>query len=138
VRRTTFAAIVFALAAATATANAAAPTLVYRIDKVTAAVIRGHLVVSVSGAVRSGGWTLPRLHLKETHPSEGKADVIAFLATPPPHGAVVVEALLPITTTAVFPLHYAMKQVTVEAETNAVTATIAPPTPAPATPYRSP
>ncbi len=64
-RRIVLASLIFALAAATATAAEAAPALVFKVDKVTAAIIHGRLVVSATGAVKSGGWTQPRLHLKE-------------------------------------------------------------------------
>ena len=127
-RRTILAAAFLALAAATAPANAAAPVLVYKIDRVTAAIVRNHLVVSAMGAVTSGGWTLPRLHLKEFRVPESGTEVIEFLATPPVPGAVVIQALLPVSTTAVFPLpHYGTTQVKVLSESNSVTAPIAPP-----------
>jgi len=137
-RRSVFASLIFALAAATATAADASPLLVFKIDKVTAAIIRNHLVVSATGAVRSGGWTVPRLHLKDFHIPESDTEVIEFLATPPRTGEVVVQALLPVTATAVFPLpHYATVQVKVVSETNGVTAPIGPPQvrPASAKPY---
>jgi hypothetical protein len=139
-RSTAIAAIVFALAAVTATAAAAAPRLVYRVDKVTAAIVRGRLVVSVNGAVSSGGWTAPRLHLRELTAAEVNTETVEFLATPPPPDTVVIQALLPMTTTAVFPLpRYAVTQVKVESENNAVIAQITPEAPvAPAAPYRSP
>jgi len=127
-RRTVLASLIFALAAATATAAAAAPQLIVKVDKVTAAIIRNHLVVSATGAVRSGGWTMPRLHLKEFHIPESDTEVIEFLATPPAAGAVVIQALLPVTATAVFPLpHYATVQVKVVTETNSLIAPISPP-----------
>ncbi|HEY0107535.1 MAG TPA: hypothetical protein VGB91_15750 [Rhizomicrobium sp.] len=125
-RRTILAAAIFALAAVAATGAQAAPALVYRIDRVTAAVVRNHLVVSAMGAVQTGGWTLPRLHLKEFHIPESDTEVIEFLAMPPPAGAVVIQALLPVAATAVFPLpHYATVQVKVVGRSNAVTAPIA-------------
>ena len=49
-RRPIFAALVFALAAATATAAGAASQLIYRVDSVTAKTLNGHLVVTASGA----------------------------------------------------------------------------------------
>ncbi len=124
-RRTILGCAIFALAAVAATAAQAAPTLIYRIDRVSAAIIRNHLVVSAMGAVQSGGWVLPRLHLKEFHIPESDSEVVEFLATPPPAGSVVIQALLPIEATAVFPLpHYAVTQVKVLSQSNAVTAPI--------------
>jgi hypothetical protein len=133
-------AAVFALAAATATAANAAPKIIYKVDKVTAAIIRGHLVVSASGAVDTGGWFNPRLHLKDPHAAEGDTAVIEFQATPPHPSTFVIQALLPLSTTAVFPLpHAGTTQVRVEAENNSISAPItpeaaAPPAPAPARP----
>ena len=113
------------LAAVTATAAIAAPKLVYRVDKVTAAIVKGHLVVSVSGAVPSGGWTVPRLHMKEGHVAESDTEIFEFLAAPPLSNSVVIQALLPVTATAVFPLpRYATVKVKVEAESNNLTAPI--------------
>ena len=127
-RRTILAAALLALAAATAPAQAAQPLLVYRVDRVTAAIVRNHLVVTAMGAVKSGGWTMPRLHLKEFRIPESDTALIEFLATPPLPGAVVIQALLPVTTSAVFPLpHYAVTQVKVVSETNSVTVPIAVP-----------
>jgi len=127
-RRRIFASLIFALAAATATAADAAPTLVFKVDKVTAAIVRNRLVVSATGAVQSGGWTTPRLHLKEFHIPESDTEVIEFLASPPSASEVVIQALLPVTATAVFPLpHYATVQVKVVGATNAVTAPIGAP-----------
>jgi hypothetical protein len=125
VRHLILAIVAFGLAAATATAAPAAPVLIYKVDKVAAAIIRNHLVVSASGAVNSGGWTLPRLHMKEVHIPESDTEVIEFLATPPVSDSAVIQALLPIQTTATFPLpRYGAVQVTVVAQTNSVTAPI--------------
>ncbi|HJW41021.1 MAG TPA: hypothetical protein VJ476_07310 [Rhizomicrobium sp.] len=124
-RRSAIAAFALALAAATASVADAAPKLVLRVDKVSAVIVRDHLVVSATGAVRSGGWSMPRLHLKEFHIPESDTEVIEFLASPPAPGAVVIQALLPVTATAVFPLpHYATVQVKVVSETNSVVAPV--------------
>ncbi len=129
-RRTFLMSAILALVAATATA--AEPKLIAKVDKATAAIIKGRLVVSASGAVNSGGWTLPRLHLLP-HKPEDNTETIEFQATPPPPDAVVIQALLPVQTTAVFPLpHYGVTQIKVVSETNAVMAPLQ--TPAPAAP----
>jgi hypothetical protein len=126
VRHLILAIAAYALAAATATAAPAGQTLVLKVDRVTAAIIRNHLVVNASGAVNSGGWTSPRLHMKEVHIPESDTEVIEFLATPPTSDTVVIQALLPIQTTATFPLpRYGAVQVTVVAQSNSVTAPIA-------------
>jgi hypothetical protein len=129
-RRSLFAPAIFALAAATATAVQAEPKLIYKVDKVTAAIIKGRLVVNASGAVNSGGWTAPRLHLLP-HKPEDNTETLEFQAQPPFADAVVIQALLPISTTAVFPLpHYGVTQVKVVSETNAVVAPLQIPAPA--------
>jgi hypothetical protein len=123
-RRLIVAPVIFVLAAATATAVSAASQLIYRVDSVTAKSLNGHLVVTASGAVSSGGWTHPRLHLTP-HAAEAPEEVIEFQASPPLGNSVVIQALLPITTTAVFPLpHYGTVRVKVTAQSNAITAPI--------------
>jgi hypothetical protein len=124
-RQLIFAAALSALAAATATAACAAPKLIYKVDKVTATTVHNRLVVTATGAVNSGGWTSPRLHLKEFHIPESDTEVIEFLATPPGGSEVVIQALLPVSVTEKFPLpHYGTVQVKVVAESNSVTAPV--------------
>ena len=119
----------FALVAATATSAAAAPKPVSKVDSVSARVVDNHLVITASGAVATGGWTNPRLHMTNFHKPEGDTEIVQFLATPPVSEAVVIQALVPISTTATFPLPpYAVTQVKVVAETNSVMAPIAVPT----------
>ena len=114
----------FALAAATATVASAASQLVYRVDTVTAKTVNNRLVVTANGAVSSGGWTRPRLHLT-VHVPEAPDEVIEFQASPPLGNSVVIQALLPVSTTAVFPLpHYGTVRVKVVSQSNAVTAPI--------------
>ena len=123
-RRWKVAAVGWALAAATATASVAAPQLIVRVDSVTAKIIKGRLVVQAKGAVNTGGWTRPRLHLTP-HVAEAPDEVIEFQASPPLDNAVVIQALLPIETTAVFPLpRYGTVRVKVTSQSNAVTAPI--------------
>ena len=124
-RRLMVAFALFALAAVTATVASAASQLIYRVDSVTAKTVKGRLVVTASGAVTSGGWTRPRLHMDPVHIPESADEVIQFLASPPLGNSVVIQALLPITTTAVFPLpHYGTVRIKVTSQTNAITAPI--------------
>ena len=124
-RGLTFAFALLALAAATATGAAAASQLVFRVDVVTAKTVNNHLVVTARGAVTSGGWTRPRLHLNPVHVAESPEASIEFQASPPLGNSVVIQALLPIETTAVFPLpHYGAVRVKVVSQSNAVTAPI--------------
>ena len=123
-RRLIFASALLALAAATATGAGAASQLVYRVDAVTAKTVNNHLVVTASGAVSSGGWSRPRLHLT-AHVAEAADQVIEFQASPPLGNSVVIQALLPVSTTAVFPLpHYGTIRIKVVSQSNAVTAPI--------------
>jgi hypothetical protein len=114
-----------ALALAAATATVAAPKPIYKVDSVSAKTVGRNLVVTASGAVNSGGWTSAHLRLSESHKVESDTEVIEFLATPPPAGAVVVQTLLPVSATATLALPpYGVVQVKVVAETNSVTAPI--------------
>ena len=124
-RQLIVAAVLSALAAATATGASAASKLIYKVDHVTATTVRDHLMVTATGAVNSGGWSSPRLHMKEFHIPESDTEVIEFLATPPRGNEVVIQALLPVSVTAKFALpHYGTVQVKVVAESNSVTAPI--------------
>lgn len=98
--------------------------LVYRIDSVSAAIIDGKLVVDVSGAVSSGGWSKPKLRAK---PSAPEAHVLQmdFLAEPPSPKHVVIQELLPVKAEAKLPLpKYGTVAVSATSQTNEVTAEI--------------
>lgn len=116
---------VLGLAAATATAALATPKLIYKVDTVTVKASGSDLVVTASGAVNSGGWTLPHLHIREARAAEADTAVVEFLATPPQPNVVVIQALVPVSAMARFPLpRYGTVQVQVVAETNSVTAPV--------------
>jgi len=98
--------------------------LVYRIDRVTASIAKRHLVISVDGAVQSGGWQHARLREK---PSAPEAPVLAFdfVADPPKPKKVVIQALLPVHVTLTRGLpHYGTVAVEVKASTNEITTQI--------------
>jgi hypothetical protein len=119
------AAIAVALAAATATGAAPTPKLIYKVDAVSVTIDHNQLVVTAKGAVNSGGWTLPHLRRKEFHIPESDTEEFEFLATPPLASETVIQALLPVSASARFPLaHYGAVQVKVVAETNSITAPI--------------
>lgn len=125
VRHFIVAAMALALAAATATAAPAPAKLIYKVDAVTVKISGKNMLVTAKGAVNSGGWTLPHLRLKEPRVAESDTAVVEFLATPPPAGVVVIQALIPATATATFPLpSYGTVQVQVVAESNSVTTPI--------------
>lgn len=116
---------VLGLAAATATAALATPKLIYKVDTVTVKASGSDLVVTATGAVNSGGWTLPHLHIREGRAAEADTAVVEFLATPPQLNVVVIQALVPVSAMARFPLpRYGTVQVQVVAETNSVTAPV--------------
>lgn len=116
---------VLGLAAATATAALATPKLIYKVDTVTVKASGSDLVVTATGAVNSGGWTLPHLHIREARAAEADTAVVEFLATPPQLNVVVIQALVPVSAMARFPLpRYGTVQVQVVAETNSVTAPV--------------
>jgi hypothetical protein len=61
------------------------------------------------------------------HKPDGDTEVVQFLAAPPLADAIVIQALVPIATTATFPMPpAAVTHVKVVTETNSVTAPIAP------------
>lgn len=98
--------------------------LVYRVDRVSAAIKNHKLVVNVGGAVNSGGWRHPRLRAK---PSAPEANVLEmeFYADPPPPKRVVIQELLPITTELRTGLpKYGTVAVSVSSETNEITTQI--------------
>lgn len=102
--------------------DAAAAQLIYKVDHVSVSIEGHKMIVSADGAVRSGGWENPKLHVKEVRTPESDTLVIEFLATPPAKDAAVIQALLPVSatlTTALPP--YGTTQIKVEAETNSVT-----------------
>ena len=70
--------------------------LVYRIDSVSASVEHNRLVVHARGAVKSGGWTAPRLRIESVGTPQDRTLVIGFMAVPPPRGSAVIQALLPV------------------------------------------
>ena len=98
---------------------------VFRVDSVSAEVTGRKLTIRASGAVRSGGWENPHLHVLRQHKPEGDTLEVEFLAAPPAKGSAVIQALLPVSATVTVGLpRYATTRVMVKAETNAATAEI--------------
>jgi hypothetical protein len=75
----------------------AAEKRVFRIDGLIATQKKGVLLLEAKGAVPTGGWTKPRLHVVHT---DAKTLTVEFLATPPPQGMTVIDAVVPITASA--------------------------------------
>jgi hypothetical protein len=105
---------------------AAAGTLVYRVDQATAVIDGNHLVVTVKGAVRSGGWEKPRLIIRKSARAPDDVE-LAFEATPPNNPAVVVQSILPVKVSLKTRLpRSGVAAVRVVSETNTITAEIIP------------
>ncbi len=67
---------------------------VLRIDSLLASRKGGVILLQAKGAVPTGGWTRPRLHVMH---GDGRTITVEFLATPPPPGMTVIDALVPVT-----------------------------------------
>lgn len=106
-------------------AAAAAPKPIYKVDSVAASVQGKKLTIIAAGAVSTGGWSKARLRLK---PHKPEADTLEyeFVATPPAPDAMVVQVLIPVTTTLVTKLPpYGVTQIRVDADSNSTTVEIA-------------
>lgn len=122
-------AVIFAagLVAATEAPAAAEPRPVFKVDKVTATIVNARLVITASGAVTTGGWADARLHMVNFHKPDGDTEIVQFLASPPLADAIVIQALVPVATTATFPLPpTAVTRVKVVSASNSVTTAIVP------------
>src|ERR1700743_3467632 len=75
----------------------AADKRVFRIDSLIATQKGGQVILQDKGAVQSGGWSKPRLHLIH---SDGHVMTVEFLATPPPPDMTVIGGLVPVGATA--------------------------------------
>jgi hypothetical protein len=72
----------------------AAEKRVFRIDSLIATQKDGVILLQAKGAVETGGWTKPRLHVMH---GDGRTITVEFLATAPPPGMTVIDALVPVT-----------------------------------------
>jgi hypothetical protein len=72
----------------------AAEKRVFRIDGLIATQKKGVILLEAKGAVPTGGWTKPRLHVMH---GDGHTLTVEFLATPPPPGMTVIDAVVPVT-----------------------------------------
>ena len=97
----------------------AADKRVLRIDSLTASQKDGAILVQVKGAVPSGGWTKPHLHLLH---GDGHTVALEFLAAPPPPGMTVIDGLVPVTSS--ISLKGRATSVHVQAEENEITSQV--------------
>jgi hypothetical protein len=72
----------------------AADRRVFRIDSLIATQKNGVILVQAKGAVPTGGWTKPHLHVMH---GDGHLLTVEFLAAPPPPGMTVIDVLVPVT-----------------------------------------
>lgn len=106
-------------------AAAASQKTIYKVDSVAASVHGHKLTIIAAGAVSTGGWSKARLRVK-SHKPEADTLEYEFVATPPSPDAMVVQVLIPVTTTLVTRLPpYGVTQIKVDAGTNSTTVEIA-------------
>ena len=74
-----------------------------------------------SGAVTTGGWTKPHLHVLR---NDGHTITVEFLAAPPPPNMTVIEAIVPIAATARIKSRGRITSVHAIAEANEITAQV--------------
>jgi len=87
--------LLFLAAITLATApTSAAEKRVFRIDSLIATQKNGVIQLQAQGAVPSGGWTKPRLHVVH---GDGHTLTVEFVATAPPPGMTVIDGLVPVT-----------------------------------------
>ncbi|HEX4178562.1 MAG TPA: hypothetical protein VHY57_08995, partial [Rhizomicrobium sp.] len=97
----------------------AADKRVFRIDSLIATQKHGQITLQAKGAVQTGGWSKPRLHLIH---NDGRVMTVEFLATPPPPDMTVIDGLVPMTATAQIRGH--AESVHVEADENEITSQV--------------
>ncbi|HEY5237814.1 MAG TPA: hypothetical protein VIJ62_05485 [Rhizomicrobium sp.] len=119
------AAILAILAAMPVGAYAQSPTpaLVLRVDNVTLADTPKHrLIITVKGAVRSGGWSKPDLRAGKR---DGDTLVFDLVAMPPPKNATFIEAVMPVQASETIAMPpQSVTQIKIVSETNSATAPI--------------
>ena len=70
---------------------------VLRIDGLIVSRKNGVILLQAKGAVQTGGWTNARLHVIRR---DSRTITVEFLATTPPPGMTVIDALVPVTADA--------------------------------------
>jgi hypothetical protein len=103
---------------------AAAPALaadkrIFRIDSLIATQKGGEVTLQAKGAVPSGGWSKPRLHVIH---NDGRVMTVEFLATPPPPEMTVIDGLVPVAATA--QIRGRAESVHVQADENEITSQV--------------
>jgi hypothetical protein len=104
-------------------AQSPSPVSVLRVDNVTLAdASKNHLVITVKGAVRSGGWSKPQLRIGKR---DGGTLLFDLVAMPPPKNATFIEAVMPVQASETIAMPpQSVTQIKVISETNSATASI--------------
>jgi hypothetical protein len=101
------------------------PKLIYKVDSVAASIQAGKLSIIAAGAVSSGGWSKVRLRLRPGHKPESDTLEFELVASPPPPGEAVIQALVPVSIATATKLPpYGVTQIRVYSETDSTTAPI--------------
>jgi hypothetical protein len=95
---------------------------IYKLDSVIANVKGRTLTIQAKGAVQTGGWRKPRLHM--LHSPDAHTVEVELLALPPPPEMTVIQALVPIEATLHVRTRRHIVSVRAEAEANEVTAQV--------------
>lgn len=85
--------LIAACALSCAVPACAAEKRVNRIDSLIVTQKGARLELVAKGAVATGGWKSPRLHVLH---NDGRVLTVEFVAAPPPPGMNVIEALVPV------------------------------------------
>lgn len=114
-----FVVVAAVLAATPSSASGVRP--IFRVDDAKATIVNRRLVISASGAVRSGGWNRPRLWVRQPAAPEASTLEVEFVARPPGRREAVVQALLPVAALKRARLpNYGTMRVKIIAETNSL------------------
>ena len=119
------AALTLATSAQAATVPTEHNTLIYKVDSASAQVTGRKLTITASGAVSTGGWHNVQLRIDPQRAPDTDTLIVEFVATPPPSGAAVIQALLPVSTTVTVNLpRYPVNKVKLIAQTNSLIAAV--------------
>jgi hypothetical protein len=95
----------------------AASKAIYRIDSVSVTVERAKLNIEAHGAARTGGWSDPRLVVKN---ATGPTIILELRANPPAPDNAEIQALMPVEASTTLRAPANVLSVQVISETNAV------------------
>ena len=94
---------------------------VFKIDSLIVTRKAGVIQIQAKGAVQTGGWTRPRLHLLH---NDGRVMTVEFLATPPSPEMTVIDGLVPVAAIATIKVKGRASSVHVLADQNEMTSEV--------------